>query len=157
YLEHGRNKSAAAEAAHLSRPAFYERLARISRIVGADLDAVDACLSLHVALLALDAVRDAEPIVEGARSRSIGSPPRCLPSPTGCAYSPTPTPTGDGYRLRVGSDELDATVFEDLARRGRDSGDADTTVQSQISYQSPKIHASVADKWNKSVRVASAS
>ncbi len=58
YLECGRNKSAAAEAAHLSRPAFYERLARISRIVGADLDAVDVCLSLHVALLALDAVRD---------------------------------------------------------------------------------------------------
>jgi purine catabolism regulator len=58
YLEHGRNKSAAAEATHLSRPAFYERLARISRIVGADLDAVDVCLSLHVALLALDAVRD---------------------------------------------------------------------------------------------------
>jgi purine catabolism regulator len=58
YLEHGRNKSAAAEATHLSRPAFYERLARISHIVGADLDAVDVCLSLHVALLALDAVRD---------------------------------------------------------------------------------------------------
>jgi purine catabolism regulator len=58
YLECGRNKSAAAEATHLSRPAFYERLARISRIVGADLDAVDVCLSLHVALLALDAVRD---------------------------------------------------------------------------------------------------
>jgi purine catabolism regulator len=59
YLECGRNKSAAAEATHLSRPAFYERLARISRIIGADLDAVDVCLSLHVALLALDAVRDA--------------------------------------------------------------------------------------------------
>jgi purine catabolism regulator len=58
YLESGRNKSAAAEASHLSRPAFYERLARISRITGADLDSVDVCLSLHVALLALDAVRD---------------------------------------------------------------------------------------------------
>lgn len=58
YLECGRNKSAAAEEAHLSRPAFYERLARISRIIGADLDTVDVCLSLHVALLALDAVRD---------------------------------------------------------------------------------------------------
>ena len=58
YLDAGRNKSAAASAAHLSRPAFYERLARIARILGADLDAVDACLSLHVALLALDAVRD---------------------------------------------------------------------------------------------------
>ena len=44
YLEQGRNKSAAAAAAHLSRPAFYERLARIG-------------LSLHVALLALDAIR----------------------------------------------------------------------------------------------------
>jgi PucR family transcriptional regulator, purine catabolism regulatory protein len=58
YLDSGRNKSAAAEASHLSRPAFYERLARISRITGADLDSVDVCLSLHVALLALDAVRD---------------------------------------------------------------------------------------------------
>lgn len=58
YLEAGRNKTAAATAAHLSRPAFYERLARIARVLEADLDAVDTCLSLHVALLALDAVRD---------------------------------------------------------------------------------------------------
>jgi purine catabolism regulator len=58
YLDSGRNKSAAAVAAHLSRPAYYERLARISRILRVDLDAVDDCLSLHVALLALDAVRD---------------------------------------------------------------------------------------------------
>ncbi|MFU8875081.1 PucR family transcriptional regulator [Micromonospora sp. SL4-19] len=57
YLENGRNKSAAAVAAHLSRPAFYERLARIGRILDVDLDSVQACLSLHVALLALDAVR----------------------------------------------------------------------------------------------------
>jgi purine catabolism regulator len=58
YLDTGRNKSAAAAVAHLSRPAFYERLARIGRILGADLDSVDVCLSLHVAVLALDAVRD---------------------------------------------------------------------------------------------------
>ncbi len=58
YLESGRNKSAAAGLAHLSRPAFYERLARIGRVLGVDLDSVDACLSLHVALLALDAIRD---------------------------------------------------------------------------------------------------
>ncbi|GAA3190400.1 PucR family transcriptional regulator [Dactylosporangium siamense] len=58
YLECGRNKSAAAEHSHLSRPAFYERLARISRVLGADLDSVPVCLSLHVALLALDALRD---------------------------------------------------------------------------------------------------
>ncbi|MEU4642772.1 PucR family transcriptional regulator [Micromonospora sp. NPDC023814] len=57
YLEQGRNKSAAAAAAHLSRPAFYERLARIGRVLDVDLDSVEACLSLHVALLALDAIR----------------------------------------------------------------------------------------------------
>ncbi|GAA1838495.1 PucR family transcriptional regulator [Luedemannella flava] len=59
FLEQGRNKSAAAGAAHLSRQALYERLARIERILNADLESVDACLSLHVALLALDAIRDA--------------------------------------------------------------------------------------------------
>jgi purine catabolism regulator len=58
YLDTGRNKSAGAAAAHLSRPAFYERLSRIGRILGADLDSVETCLSLHVALLALDAIRD---------------------------------------------------------------------------------------------------
>ncbi len=57
YLEQGRNKTAAAATAHLSRPAFYERLARIGRVLDVDLDSVDACLSLHVALLALDAIR----------------------------------------------------------------------------------------------------
>ncbi|BCJ61436.1 CdaR family transcriptional regulator [Micromonospora endophytica] len=57
YLEQGRNKSAAAGVAHLSRPAFYERLARIGRILDADLDSVETCLSLHVALLALDTIR----------------------------------------------------------------------------------------------------
>ncbi|MEV4825639.1 PucR family transcriptional regulator ligand-binding domain-containing protein [Micromonospora sp. NPDC049274] len=57
YLEQGRNKSAGAAAAHLSRPAFYERLARIARILDVDLDSVEASLSLHVALLALEAVR----------------------------------------------------------------------------------------------------
>ena len=57
YLDCGRNKSAAAEHSHLSRPAFYERLAKITKVTGADLDSVPACLSLHVALLALDALR----------------------------------------------------------------------------------------------------
>lgn len=58
YLDSGRNKSAAAGLTHLSRPAFYERLARLARILDTDLDSVEACLSLHVALLALDAVRE---------------------------------------------------------------------------------------------------
>ena len=57
YLEQGRNKSAAADAAHLSRPSFYDRLHRVERILAVDLDQVESCLSLHVALLALDAVR----------------------------------------------------------------------------------------------------
>jgi purine catabolism regulator len=57
YLDAGRNKSAAADAAHLSRPSLYERLERIERILGADLADVETCLSLHVALLALDSVR----------------------------------------------------------------------------------------------------
>ncbi|WP_436777724.1 PucR family transcriptional regulator [Yinghuangia sp. YIM S09857] len=57
YLEHGRNKSAAADAAHLSRPSFYERLHRIERVLSVDLDQVESCLSLHVALLGLEALR----------------------------------------------------------------------------------------------------
>jgi purine catabolism regulator len=58
YLDHGRNKSAAANAAHLSRPAFYERLSRIEKVLSVDLEGVPTCLSLHVALLALDALRN---------------------------------------------------------------------------------------------------
>ncbi|RNL84745.1 PucR family transcriptional regulator [Halostreptopolyspora alba] len=58
YLEAGRNKALAASSAHLSRPAFYERLRRISRVLEVDLDSVETCLSLHVALLSLDSVRD---------------------------------------------------------------------------------------------------
>jgi purine catabolism regulator len=57
YLEQGRNKSAAADAAHLSRPSFYDRLHKVEKVLGVDLDQVESCLSLHVALLALDAVR----------------------------------------------------------------------------------------------------
>jgi purine catabolism regulator len=54
YLAHGRNKSLAAAEVHLSRPAFYDRLTRIAQVLGADLDDVETCLSLHVALLARD-------------------------------------------------------------------------------------------------------
>jgi purine catabolism regulator len=58
YLDSGRNKSVAAASSHLSRPAFYDRLARLEKVLGADLESVPVCLSLHVALLALDAMRD---------------------------------------------------------------------------------------------------
>ena len=66
YLAAGRNKSAAADAAHLSRPAFYERISKLERILETDLDDVESCLSLHVAVVALDAVR---PTVAGMRNR----------------------------------------------------------------------------------------
>jgi purine catabolism regulator len=59
YLSCGRNKALAAQQAHLSRPAFYERLHRIERVLDADLDDVESCVSLHVALLALDSLRSA--------------------------------------------------------------------------------------------------
>jgi purine catabolism regulator len=57
YLDSGRNKAVAAQQAHLSRPAFYERLHRIARVLNVDLDDVESCASLHVALLALGSVR----------------------------------------------------------------------------------------------------
>ncbi|WP_329519911.1 PucR family transcriptional regulator [Spirillospora sp. NBC_01491] len=57
YLDAGRNKAVAAQRAHLSRPAFYQRLHRIERVLDADLDDVESCVSFHVALLALSSVR----------------------------------------------------------------------------------------------------
>ncbi len=54
YLAAGRNKSVAAQRAHLSRPAFYDRLAKVEQVLRADLDDVETCTSLHVALLAHD-------------------------------------------------------------------------------------------------------
>lgn len=57
YLDAGRNKAVAAQKAHLSRPAFYDRLRRLERILETDLDDVESCLSLHVALLALESFR----------------------------------------------------------------------------------------------------
>jgi purine catabolism regulator len=57
YLEAGRNKSEAAAAFGVSRPAFYERLHAIERVLGVDLDDVATCLTLHVATAALAAVR----------------------------------------------------------------------------------------------------
>lgn len=65
YLAAGRNKSAAADGAHLSRPALYARLAAVERVLEVDLDAVEGCLSLHVALLVLDAQRAPRDRVSG--------------------------------------------------------------------------------------------
>jgi purine catabolism regulator len=55
YCEHGGNKSAAAAASHLSRTAYYQQLARIEQVLGVSLEDPESMLSLHVALLAVDA------------------------------------------------------------------------------------------------------
>ena len=61
YVTCGGNKSAAADAAGMSRPSFYERLHRIERVLGVslgtDAEGVESTVSLHVALVALDAIR----------------------------------------------------------------------------------------------------
>lgn len=49
---HPGSKTEAAASLHLSRAAFYDRLARIEAILGADLDDPDVRVSLHVALVA---------------------------------------------------------------------------------------------------------
>jgi PucR family transcriptional regulator, purine catabolism regulatory protein len=60
YCEHGGNKSAAAAAAHLSRTAYYQQLARVEQVLGVSLEDPESMLSLYVALLATDA-GDTEP------------------------------------------------------------------------------------------------
>ncbi|MEV6317368.1 PucR family transcriptional regulator ligand-binding domain-containing protein [Streptomyces sp. NPDC051776] len=52
YLNHGCNKTAAAEASCMSRPSFYERLNRIKRILAADLGDPQTRLALQVAIQA---------------------------------------------------------------------------------------------------------
>lgn len=51
-VSHPGSKSEAAASLHLSRPVFYDRLARLERALGVDLDDPDTRVSLHVALLA---------------------------------------------------------------------------------------------------------
>ncbi|MDQ0376324.1 PucR family transcriptional regulator [Amycolatopsis thermophila] len=54
YCEHGGNKSAAAAAAHTSRTAYYQQLARIEQVLGVPLEDPESMLSLYLALLAHD-------------------------------------------------------------------------------------------------------
>jgi PucR family transcriptional regulator, purine catabolism regulatory protein len=51
FCEHGGNKSAAAAAAHMSRTAYYQQLARIEQVLAVSLEDPESVLSLHVALL----------------------------------------------------------------------------------------------------------
>jgi PucR family transcriptional regulator, purine catabolism regulatory protein len=56
YLEAGGNKADAAKRAHLARPTLYERLRQIEEVLGTSLEPAESRLSLHVALLALQAI-----------------------------------------------------------------------------------------------------
>lgn len=51
-LAHPSNRTAAAKASHLSRSVFYQRLAVIGSLLGADLDDGETQTALHIALLA---------------------------------------------------------------------------------------------------------
>ncbi|KRE96291.1 hypothetical protein ASG76_04490 [Nocardioides sp. Soil774] len=52
FLDHPASKTDAAASLHLSRAAFYDRLAKIQAVLGVDLDDAEVRLSLHLALLA---------------------------------------------------------------------------------------------------------
>ena len=69
FLEQGGNKSSAAAALHVSRPAVYARLDQVARRLGVDLDDVEVRLSLHLALLARRAAASAGPATGPARPR----------------------------------------------------------------------------------------
>lgn len=58
FLEAGGNKALAASRAHLARPTFYQRLALIERVLDIRLADPESRASLHVALLARQALRD---------------------------------------------------------------------------------------------------
>lgn len=60
FLEHGGNKSATAKAIHLERRSVYHRLERIGSILGCELDDVETCTRLFVAIKALSLVRRAD-------------------------------------------------------------------------------------------------
>jgi purine catabolism regulator len=55
YLQAGGNKAEAAKRACLARPTLYERLRQIEDVLGTSLEPAESRLSLHVALLALQA------------------------------------------------------------------------------------------------------
>lgn len=58
-LTHPASKASAAASLNVSRPVFYDRLAKAGRLLGADLDDPDIRASLHVALLAEETAREA--------------------------------------------------------------------------------------------------
>ncbi len=68
-LLHPASKTEAAASLHLSRAAFYDRLARIEKVLDADLDDPDTRVSLHVALLADGLADEPSDGVSGAAAK----------------------------------------------------------------------------------------
>jgi purine catabolism regulator len=58
-VSHPSSKSAAAASLHISRPVFYDRLAKVERLLGVDLEDPDIRVSLHAALVADEVARGA--------------------------------------------------------------------------------------------------
>ena len=56
-LSHPTSKTDAAAALHMSRPVFYDRIAKLERVLGVDLEDAEARASLHVALVADEMAR----------------------------------------------------------------------------------------------------
>ncbi len=71
-VRHPGSKSDAAVELHVSRSAFYDRLAKVEQVLGVDLDDPDILVSLHVAVLA-DEVLDGAGAAAGARSPAMRS------------------------------------------------------------------------------------
>jgi purine catabolism regulator len=69
YCAQGGNKSAAAVAAHTSRTAYYQQLARIEQVLGVRLEDPESMLSLYVALLAHDLAADTRTSEENSPGR----------------------------------------------------------------------------------------
>jgi purine catabolism regulator len=57
YCRNGANKTAAAEELFISRPALYDRIAKVEKVLGVDLAEPEVLLSLHFAVLARETMR----------------------------------------------------------------------------------------------------
>ena len=104
YLAAGGNKAAAAKAANLARPTFYDRLGRIERILGTDLRSAESRTSLHVALLALTASRaDAGPVDYGTNTLHRLRPAAAWVSEVPGAEGRTASVSCSRHRARAGA------------------------------------------------------
>ncbi|SDN98965.1 purine catabolism regulatory protein [Klenkia soli] len=74
------SKSEAAASLHVSRPAFYDRLAKVERVLGVHLDDPDIRVSLHTAVVA-DEVLGRQASSKN-RMQTLPSSPRAMPTNT---------------------------------------------------------------------------